>query len=217
MEPDFWQSRWEAGQIGFHVDGAHPDLLAQADTFLAGGPHRVLVPLCGKSHDLRFLVEEGHDTVGVELVRKAVEELHREQRRQPEVEEHAQGATFRSPGLTVHCCDVLGLTPEAVGTFDRVWDRAAVVALRPDQRRRYTRVIRSLVRPGGQVLVNTFIYDQSKMPGPPHSVPEAELREHYAGWDFEVIRHGEPMSEGRFAERGVDAFRVDLYRITRPA
>lgn len=221
MEPEFWSERWEVGQIGFHVNGVHPDLVGFGEEFLSGGPHRVLVPLSGKSHDLTYLAERGHQAVGVELVRTAVEQFFAEQRfalkADPDVAEDDGGSTWSAGGVTVHNRDVLTLTPDVVGMFDRVWDRAAIVALDPERRRRYAQVIRRLVRPGGQILVNAFTYDQSQMPGPPHSVPEDELRAHYDGWEFEVIRHGQPITEGKFAERGVSEFRVNLFRVTRPA
>lgn len=217
MDPAFWLEKWAASQTGFHMDQPHPDLLAQADPFLADGPHRVLVPLCGKTHDLAWLAARGHEVVGVELARAAVEQFHSEHERQARVREHDAGVSFESAGLAVHCRDVLGLTPGSVGSFDRIWDRAAMVALDPDRRRDYARVLRSLLRPGGQILLNSFTYDQSQMPGPPHSVEEDEVRAHYEGWSVDVVRRGEPITEGRFRERGVTAWQVDLYRITRPA
>ena len=216
MDPAFWLDKWQAGQLGFHMDQPHPDLLSQADTFLAGGPHRILVPLCGKSHDLAWLSARGHEVVGVELARAAVQQFLAEHQRQARVVEHDAGVSFESGGLTVHCCDVLGLSPDAVGTFDRIWDRAAMVALDPGRRETYAQVLRTLLKPGGQILLNAFTYDQSVMPGPPHSVPEDEIRRHYAGFDIEVLREGEPITEGKFAERGLAAWCVNLYRITKP-
>ena len=216
MDPAFWLDKWASAQTGFHMDQPHPDLLAQSRTFLAGGPHRVLVPLCGKTRDLSWLTARGHDVVGVELARAAIEQFHQEHDRQFRLHEQEAGARYESAGLTVHCSDVLGLSPESVGTFDRIWDRAAMVALDPERRRLYAGVLRSLLRPGGQLLLNAFSYDQSQMPGPPHSVPEDEIRAAYEGWTVEVLRRGEPLSEGSFRERGVTEWRVSLYRITHP-
>lgn len=217
MDPAFWLDKWHSGQLGFHIDQPHPDLLAHADRFLAGGPHRVLLPLCGKTHDLAWLAARGHEVVGVELARAAVEQFHQEHARQARIVEDGARTRFESAGLTVHCCDVLGLTPDAVGSFDRIWDRAAMVALDPARRQTYAQVLRALLRPGGQILLNAFTYDQSVMPGPPHSVPEDEIRRHYPGFEVEVLRQGEAITEGKFAERGLSAWYVNLYRLTKPA
>ena len=35
------------------------------------------------------------------------------------------------------------------------------------------------VAPGAQILLNVFEYDQALMDGPPHSVPDAEVRAAY--------------------------------------
>lgn len=216
MDPGFWREKWASSQTGFHMDQPHPDLLAEAGAFLSHGPHRVLVPLCGKTHDLAWLAARGHEVVGVELVRTAIEQFHAEHQRQARVREHDAGLSFESASLTVHCCDILGLTPARIGTFDRIWDRAAMVALDPARRTLYARVLRSLLKPGGQILLNTFVYDQTQMPGPPHSVTEDEVRAHYGAARVEVLRHGTPITEGTFRECGVTEWRTDLYRITLP-
>ena len=217
MHPSFWLEKWAAAQTGFHMDQPHPDLVAQASTFLAGGPHRVLIPLCGKSHDLAWLAARGHSVVGVELARTAVQQFLAEHQRQAHVHEDGDRVRFESGNLTVHCCDVLGLSPGDIGAFDRVWDRAAMVALDPPRREIYAQVLMRLLRPGGQILLNAFTYDQSEMSGPPHSVPEDEIRARYADCTVEVIRRGETITDGKFRERGVTAWREDLYRITKPA
>ena len=217
MKPSFWLEKWAAAQTGFHMDQPHPDLVAQADAVFAGGPHRVLIPLCGKSHDLAWLAGRGHTVVGVELARTAVEQFLAEHQRQAHVHEEEGRLRFESGNVTVHCTDVLTLAPADVGSFDRIWDRAAMVALDPARREAYVRVLRALLRPGGRILLNAFTYDQSQMAGPPHSVPEDEIRERYAGWTVEVLRRGETITEGKFRDRGVTAWREDLYCITKPA
>lgn len=47
----------------------------------------------------------------------------------------------------------------------RVWDRGALVALRPEDREDYVRVCDSVLAPGGRVLLTTMVYDQSAKKG----------------------------------------------------
>lgn len=47
----------------------------------------------------------------------------------------------------------------------RVWDRGALVALRPEDREEYVRVCDSVLAPGGKVLLATMVYDQSAKNG----------------------------------------------------
>lgn len=181
MEPSFWHERWSKGQTGFHQERVHPNLLEHAAIFLGGGPHRVLVPLCGKSWDLDWLARRGHQVVGVELSELAVKQLHDDHGRVPEVSQEGPFTAYRSPNLTVLVGDVFDLpTHVGVGAFDRVWDRASMVALPPPMRARYVEGIRS-VGAGGKLLLNTLTYDPTVMSGPPFSVEPAEVVGSYPG------------------------------------
>jgi thiopurine S-methyltransferase len=102
------------------------------------------------------------------------------------------------------------LGPETLGTFDLIWDRAALVALDPERRKRYAKVLQKLLKPGGHLLINSFEYDQSEMAGPPHSVPPEELRDLYPGWEWKPLRLGDWQTEGKFRARGVSQFRAYL-------
>ena len=66
MKPEYWLERWQEGRIGFHRADANPALLLHHQ-HVFGQTLRVLVPLCGKSLDLEWLVVHGHEVVGIEL------------------------------------------------------------------------------------------------------------------------------------------------------
>src|SRR5437868_4716187 len=66
MNNEYWLKRWHENRIGFHKAEVNPLLerfLPQVTTV----PGRTLVPLCGKSEDLAWLVSRGHDVVGVDV------------------------------------------------------------------------------------------------------------------------------------------------------
>jgi thiopurine S-methyltransferase len=182
-----WQSAWESGRTGFHQDRVHPDLERFAPQWLGERPRRVLVPLCGKTLDLAWLVARGHTTVGVELVPQAVHELHTEQRRAHNRVPVGPYDAWQSAGLTVLQGDIFALEAEHCGAPTHAWDRAALVALPADMRTAYVARLRRVLGPGGRVLLSSFAYDQTEMSGPPFSVTEAEVRRHYAGCTFEKL------------------------------
>jgi len=179
MEPAFWHERWAAGQTGFHQQRVHPALEVHEDAFLGGEPTRVLVPLCGKSWDLDWLARRGHEVVGVELSERAVAQFHDEHDRTPTVSQEGPFTAWRSENLTVLVGDLFDL-PERVSDrpFDRVWDRASMVALPPALRSRYTDVVRRVAE-GGRLLLSTFRYDPSVMSGPPFSIDPSEVQGAY--------------------------------------
>lgn len=209
MDPEFWRSRWREGKIGFHQDRVHPDLLAHADQVLDGAA--VLVPLCGKSVDLPWLAER-LPTVGVELSEIAVTELFAEHGLVPAIDQVEGMRRFRAGSLTVLLGDFFDLRPAHLPSgIDRVWDRAALVALDPSRRQRYAAHLRALL-PTGRVLLNSFVYDPSVMEGPPHSVPPSELAAIYPNATIDRLDDREELTE-RFRELGHAWWRTQVHRI----
>lgn len=216
MEPEFWLARWAEGRIGFHKGEVHPDLQTWQDAWLDEPHHRILVPLCGKSVDIPFLAGRGHEVSGVEIVPRAVEDFHREQGLRATEEADGPFQVHRSPGITIWCGDFFDLTPERAGTYDRVWDRAATVALDEPRRARYVPALRRLLRPGARVLLETFTYDQQRMPGPPWSVPDDEVRRLWAGAEVQLLRQHDAVDEVRFRELGFESWINSTWLIRLP-
>ena len=166
--PDFWLARWSSDQIlGFHEGQPNRHLRRYWATLGVRG--RVLVPLCGKSHDLGWLAEQGHDVVGVELSPIACAAFFAERGEVPVVTAAGRHTQYRHGRVTLLQGDIFDLE----GDFDALWDRAALIALPAPVRARYAALVRARVR--GPKLIVTFVYDQAKRDGPPFSVPDAEL------------------------------------------
>lgn len=216
MEPQFWLSRWQEGRHGFHQDRVHPDLIEHEEAFLGGGPHRVFVPLCGKTMDLAWLASRGHDVVGAELSPIAAAAVFEREGVEPTIDERGPFQRYVGGGITVLVGDVFEARRELIGGFDRVWDRAAIVALDRPRRDRYVTVVRRLLRDGGRILQNAFEYEQARMDGPPWSVPEDEIREHYGDWVVTRIAQ-EVLTDGKFVERGLPSWTINRFLISRPA
>lgn len=207
MDHGFWLQAWEDGRTNFHKEEANPTLVAHASAVFPRGA-RVLVPLCGATHDLRWLASNGWSAVGVELSPLACARLA-ERDGLASVAPLGPFERWEAPGITLLCGDVFALTPALVGPIDGVWDRAALVALHPDQRAGYVGVLRALLG-SGSLLLDVLAYDQAVMEGPPWSVnadavadlwPEAVLLE-------EVPQDAPP----RFQERGLGALIGRVYR-----
>jgi thiopurine S-methyltransferase len=206
MERDFWLNRWREGRIGFHEQGPNPHLVRWWPE-VGGGARDVLVPLCGKSHDLHALVARGHRVTGVELSPIACEAVFAEHGLTPTREEGGAHVTWRAGDLTVLQGDFF----DVVGAFDAAWDRAATIALPPAVRGRYAAHLRSLVRPGGGVLLVTTDYPQAEREGPPFSVPPEEV---LAAWPEARRLDREDLGESpRAKEWGVSRFAEDVWAI----
>ncbi len=195
MEADFWHERWDTNQIAFH-EGAGNALLTKH--FAAHFPKpgaRVFLPLCGKTRDFAWLMAQGRRVVGAELSATAIDQLFAEMDLTPEVTETGDGLWYRGPGIDVYVGDIFRLTRAALGPVDVVYDRAALVALPPDMRARYVSHLMEITGTAPQFLI-CFDYDQKEMPGPPFSVPDVEVKAHYAG-SYTVSRIDRKPVEGR--------------------
>jgi thiopurine S-methyltransferase len=193
MDSSFWKERWAEGRIGFH-EGKPNSYLVRHHDKLATFP-RVLVPMCGKAEDLAYLAAHGHEVVGVELVEDAVKAFFTEHALVPEVSQRDGFVEYRAPQITIYAGDMFAAKRDIVGPIDAIWDRAALVALPDDMRRRYVDHLRALAP--ARVLTVTFEYDQALANGPPFSVEEAELRALYDNCQVELLSEGpDPRDRG---------------------
>ena len=193
VEREFWEERWADGRIGFH-EGKPNELLA-AHIKALEGRKRVLVPLAGRAIDMVFLRDHGHEVVGVEFVQKAIDDM----------------GTL--DGITMVCADFFDVTPERVGTFDAIYDRAAMVAIDPALRAKYVATCRRLLKDGAPTLLVAFSYDQSIASGPPWSVNRAAVDTLFAGRTIEVLAERAVPPPGSLGAAGVTDVRETLYRI----
>jgi len=213
MDHGFWRERWEQGQLGFHRPDTNP-MLERFWPRLGLTAGRVLVPLCGKSHDLDWLARQGHEVVGVEFVQTAVDAYFAERGIDP-VRETSDGFSIaRSPTVSLVVADYFAVHSGVTGLCAAAYDRGAWVAIAPGDRRRYVQTTRSLLAPGAQVLLVNFEHDMGS--GPPHSIAESELREAWSGFSLELVfAHDILGEEPRFRERGATRFVEEVWLATR--
>ncbi len=212
MQHEFWKDKWAAGTTGFHLPQVHPDLLAfGAQTFGVGG--RIIVPLCGKTRDLLWIEEtlEG-EALGVEFVEQAARGFFAEAGRAPEV----TGTRWRSGRISIRCDSIYDVDLPALRPTG-IWDRAALIALDPAERHRYTDAVRACLDAGAVLLLSTLEYDPSVMGGPPFTVDEDTVRQIYHGFDVELLRRSDILTEEpEFADRGHTWLNVVTLRVRQP-
>lgn len=175
-----WLDRWANGRTGWHEEDGNAGLKAHWPSIQppANRRSRVLVPLCGKTPDLLWLTEQGHEVVGVELSGIAIRQLFAEHDLNYRVEEgqHLDRYIADEIPLTLYCGDYFRFEDEP---FDALFDRGSMVALPDAMRLTYIEHTKQLLIPGATKMIITLEYDQSVTPGPPFSVLSDELT---AGW-----------------------------------
>ena len=217
MDPHFWHERWETGQIGFHQDDINPYLVRYWPSLGRSRGERVFVPLCGKSRDMFWLLEQGFEVVGVEISPIAVESFFAEHRLSPLVSREASHLRWKIDTLEILCGDFFELQRSDIGNCRGLYDRAALIALPYEMRPRYVDHLSSLLNPHAGGLLISLEYDQARMSGPPFSVSDAEVLRLF-GETYTVqqlsrtdILHSQP----KFMERGLTRLSEQAWHITR--
>ena len=216
MEPDFWHQRWRDNQIGFHQDRPTPLLQRYWDEVGASSGSRVFVPLCGKTLDMPWLAARGHRVLGIELSQQAVDAFFAEHGLVPQVHESRYGRHHVAGAIEIVCGDVFDLDAQALADCSAVFDRAALIALPPDLRRRYARTC-ALLPAGCRGLLVTLEYPQHEKDGPPFSVVENEVRALYGSdWRIERLAREDILdAQQAFREEGVTSLSTCAYRLER--
>jgi thiopurine S-methyltransferase len=220
MDEQFWQQAWAAGRIGFHRAEPHAFLKKYVERLGVGAPRGalpVLVPLCGKSTDLALLTGQGFAVTGIELVRSAADQFFAEHGLST-VEEPWNGyRSLRAAGIRIAVGNFFQLRLPDGERFGAAYDRAALVAMTPEDRDRYVATLLGALEPGARLLLVTFDYEGAGMTGPPFSVPEAEVRRLFASCALELLETADITdSEPRFRERGATSIAEQAWLVTVP-
>ncbi len=189
MEKEFWMKRWQAQQIGFHEDQFNLSLQEHWETLGAKEGETVFVPLCGKSRDMLYLVEQGLQVVAVELSPIAVEDFFQEHNLTPSTSQCGELTCYKAGPFTLYCGDLFKLKPTHLNNCQWVYDRAALIALPDAMRRDYCHYLASILPRPCQSLLLTVEYNTDKISGPPFSIT-ADMLNSLVGDYADITRLG---------------------------
>ncbi len=217
MDSQFWLNRWENNDIGFHRDAIHAQLQQfwpqlNLDT---GSP--VFVPLCGKSNDMAWLAAQGHRVIGVELSERAIDDFFAAHESKPDVEHNEDFTIKRAGQIELWCGDFFRLPSGALKDVAAVYDRASLVALPVELKRRYAAALTGLLPANADILLIGLDYDQSEMSGPPFATPAREVEELFDN-NFHICVLGsiDALAQNEnLIKRGLSALTETAYRLKR--
>ncbi|MGD8593006.1 MAG: thiopurine S-methyltransferase [Gammaproteobacteria bacterium] len=217
MQQKFWLERWQEVQIGFHQDRINNYLTCHFTRTGAQQGGTVLVTLCGKSLDMVWLHEQGFRVIGVELSPLAVDAFFRENKLQPKITISGKFQRYHADDITLLCGDVFDLAIEDIGDIAAVYDRASLIALPQEMRRRYADKLANLLPRGTNVLLITMEYPQEQMQGPPFAVRESEVHALYDNhFNVVCLESLDILAENpRFKERSLSEMIERTFLLTR--
>jgi thiopurine S-methyltransferase len=209
MKHAFWHERWSENRIGFHQSDFNRWLTKYWSSLGLSGEESVFVPLCGKSRDMLWLREQGHQVTGVELSDLACRDFFAEQG--VDIDAFDDGAFHRRErdGICLLAGDVFKTTRTVLNSPRAIYDRAALIALPPEMRVDYAAQIAKLTVSGDQMLLIALEYDNERNE-PPFSVKGDEVRRLYSSEFVIEELDSADLNEGRF-----DNQREVVYRLVR--
>jgi thiopurine S-methyltransferase len=217
MRPSFWHERWRDGRIGFHRDTPNPALTEWWSQITPHEDGAVLVPLCGKSRDMTWLAEHGHEVVGVEISPVAIDEFWIDSGGTPARSRLGLYQQSRAAGISLLEGSFFNLTPNQALPIGAFYDRASIIALPAELRPHYAAALARVIAPGVQGLMVTVNYDQTEIDGPPFALGPDAVRG-LLGEDFhvEVLYSADAYDRAsHLAERGLSALSEHIMRLTR--
>ncbi|MEZ5470559.1 MAG: thiopurine S-methyltransferase [Marinicella sp.] len=179
MKAEFWHQKWQRNEIGFDQPKVNPLLKKHFNALQLAPNSPVFVPLCGKSIDMVWLLQQGMQVVGVELSQDAIERFFEALDTEPEISQLDHFTCYQAENMTIYVGDFFALDARHLGQISASYDRAALVALPEVMRKDYAHHL-SLITDNAPQLLITFDYDQSQHAGPPFAISADEVRSHYA-------------------------------------
>jgi thiopurine S-methyltransferase len=164
-----------------------------------------------------WLARRGHPVVASEISPIAIEEFFSEQGLEPSVTRKGPHTKYVAGPYEIFAGDALELTGKDLGPVDAAYDRAALIALPPDMRRRYAARMTELLPAAAPLLLLALEYPQEMKGGPPFSVDRAEVDQLYAAnFSIRELARIDLIAESpKFAEVGIAALDEVAYALTR--
>jgi SAM-dependent methyltransferase len=164
--PDFWDTRFRDGVTPWDAGGVPRQLAVWIQN--KKSPLSVLIPGCGRGHEVRLFAEHGHDALAIDFSDAAIE---------------AAGRELKEWSRLVKKADFFGFETEP---FDLVYERAFLCALPRSLWPAWGKRMAELVRPGGELAGFFYIDDNER--GPPFGISHQGLKD-LLGQAFELTQN----------------------------
>lgn len=168
MDREAWSQRYRGGRTGWDIGRSPPALL----DFIPSLPpaRRVLIPGCGRGHEVAAFCEAGHEVVAIDYAEGAVE---------------AARANLGKNAPCVRLGDFFESDCLRPASFDLCYERTFLCAIPVQRRADYAQRVFALLRPRGW-LAGLFLYGDANPDGPPFPLQESHRRS-FLGRSFTLL------------------------------
>ncbi len=192
MDAEFWHKLWDSNEIGFHNKDVNELFLNNFSKLNFKKNSRVFIPLCGKTVDIKWLLDNSYSVVAIELNENAIKELFSSLQLETSIKKMGSLTLYSAKNIDIFVGDIFELNQSILGKVDIIYDRGAIVALPTTMRQEYTSLLVNITQNTPQLIIS-YEYDQNLMEGPPFSVKESQLKEYYSDfYNLELMESIKP-------------------------
>jgi SAM-dependent methyltransferase len=164
LSPEFWEGRYQEGTDRWDLGQPAPPFISLLQSQDVPEPGRMAVLGSGKGHDALWFASQGFEVIGFDFAPSAIAE---------------STAAAQARGLSAQFLqrDIFALPQEFAETFNYVLEHTCYCAILPSQRAAYVSLVRSLLKPGGELIA--LFWAHSQPGGPPFGTTVAEIRQQF--------------------------------------
>jgi thiopurine S-methyltransferase len=212
-----WLKFWENNETNWHGYKITQELVEYFELFELEPRDKVFVPLCGKSLDMLYIMNQGFSVVGVEISEIGVRQFFSENNLAYKITKVDDFDLYSTENLEIYCGDFFALTSKHLNNVKSVFDRKSLIALEPEVRQKYVKHLNDIISLGARILLVTLQYPQYQMSGPPFSVDKSEVESLFsmAFESRELRSFNDIENESKLTRAGVDYINNAAYYLRK--
>ncbi|MGN6385154.1 MAG: methyltransferase domain-containing protein [Verrucomicrobiota bacterium] len=176
MSNNYWEELYQKGDTAWDKGEPSPGLVDFLKTSPAPPHGTVVVPGCGRGHDVRAWARAGYVATGLDIAPSAVNDSRE---------------LTRKAGLSAEFKLVNFLQETPSQPYDFLFEHTCFCAINPSERNQYRKAVKQWLKANGKfVAIFYMIPDRD---GPPFGTTREEVREIFGG-DFKLLEDWVPRS-----------------------
>jgi len=201
-----WLEFWKNNETNWHSDVVTQELEEYLGLLKLEPGDKVFFPLCGKSLDMTYILNQGFSVIGVELSEIGIKQFFHENSLDFTISSVGEFDLYSAKNIEIYCGDFFSLTPKHLCDIKAVFDRKSLIALDQNLRQKYVKHLNDIISLGVRILLITLHYPQHQMSGPPFSVDKSEVESLFSmAFNYQELKSFQDIENGSKLERsGVD-------------
>jgi thiopurine S-methyltransferase len=201
-----WLEFWKNNETNWHSDVVTQELEEYLGLLKLEPGDKVFFPLCGKSLDMTYILNQGFSVIGVELSEIGIKQFFHENGLDFTISQVGEFDLYSAKNIEIYCGDFFSLTSKYLYGVKAVFDRKSLIALDLNLRQKYVKHLNDIISLGVRILLITLHYPQHQMSGPPFSVDKSEVESLFSmAFNYQELKSFQDIENGSKLERsGVD-------------